>query len=142
MPASLSGSVNKSLLALEGVSREVIVDLLDHADQFRPVAAREHAGLDTHAGRIVANLFFEDSTRTRFSFCTAAIRLGARYLDLTGAGSSRSKGETLVDTALNVEAMGVDAMVVRSEASGGPALVAEAIQCPVINAGDGMHERD
>ena len=91
-------------------------------------------------GRVVANLFFEDSTRTRLSFTLAAQRLSADVIDLTGAGSSVSKGESTTDTALNVEAMGVDALVVRHRQAGAPALVAEAVRCAVINAGDGKHE--
>jgi aspartate carbamoyltransferase catalytic subunit len=92
------------------------------------------------AGRIVANLFFEDSTRTRTSFSVAAKRLGAEVVDLMGFASSVNKGETLVDTALNVEAMGVDAIVVRAKQSGAAALIAAATRCPVINGGDGKHE--
>lgn len=94
----------------------------------------------TLAGRIVANLFFEDSTRTRTSFSVAAKRLGAESVDLMGFASSVNKGETLVDTALNVEAMGVDALVMRAKQSGAAKLVRKAVKCPVINAGDGRHE--
>lgn len=92
------------------------------------------------AGRVVANMFFEDSTRTRCSFETAVHRLGGEVFNLTESGSSTRKGETLVDTALNVEAMGVSAIVVRTSVSGGAALVARRVRCPVINAGDGRHE--
>jgi len=91
-------------------------------------------------GRLVANLFFEDSTRTRLSFSIAAGRLGADVVDLEAIGSSRSKGETLEDTAKTIEAMGADAMVVRSSEPGGPAVVARAVRVPVISAGDGRHE--
>jgi len=92
------------------------------------------------AGRIVANLFFEDSTRTRTSFSVAAHRLGANVVNLSGAESSLSKGETLVDTARNIEAMGVDALVVRAKQSGAAHTIANAVACSVINAGDGRHE--
>lgn len=92
------------------------------------------------AGRIVANLFFEDSTRTRTSFSVAAHRLGASVVNLSGAESSLSKGETLVDTARNIEAMGVDALVVRAKQSGAAHTIAGAVACSVINAGDGRHE--
>ncbi len=91
-------------------------------------------------GKIVANLFFEDSTRTRTSFSVAAKRLGAQVVDLMGFASSVNKGETLVDTALNVEAMGVDAIVVRAKQSGAAGQIASAVKCPVINGGDGRHE--
>jgi aspartate carbamoyltransferase catalytic subunit len=91
-------------------------------------------------GRVVANIFFEDSTRTRVSFEIAAKRLGANVVNLGASGSSASKGETLVDTARNIEAMGVDCLVIRTSISGGAALVASAVACPVINAGDGRHQ--
>lgn len=92
------------------------------------------------SGKIIANLFFEDSTRTRTSFSVAAKRLGAQVVDLMGFASSVNKGETLVDTALNVEAMGVDAIVVRAKQSGAAGQIAAAVACPVINGGDGRHE--
>ena len=95
---------------------------------------------DELAGKTVANLFFEDSTRTRVSFSIAARSLGARVVDLTSAGSSVSKGESLLDTAWTIEAMGVDAIVVRSELSGAAALIDAHTSCAVVNAGDGTHE--
>lgn len=91
-------------------------------------------------GKVVANLFFEDSTRTRLSFTVAAKRLGADAIDLLGANSSVSKGETLIDTARNIEAMGVCALVVRARQSGAAALIASRVGIPVLNAGDGKHE--
>ena len=130
----------RSLLGLDGVPAEVLNSLLDSAESFLAAVRGETPPSTELAGRIVANLFFEDSTRTRVSFTVAAQRLGARSLDLTGAGSSLSKGETLIDTALNVEAMGVDVLVIRSRASGSPAMVSRAVRCPVVNAGDGRHE--
>lgn len=84
--------------------------------------------------------FFEDSTRTRCSFETAVHRLGGEVFTLAASGSSASKGESLVDTALNIEAMGVSGLVIRSTISGGPAMVAKRVSIPVINAGDGRHE--
>lgn len=92
------------------------------------------------AGVLIANLFFEDSTRTRVSFSIAAKRLGAEPLELDMESSSRSKGETLDDTARTVAAMGVGALVVRSREPGGPAIVDAAVDIPVISAGDGRHE--
>lgn len=91
-------------------------------------------------GRVVANLFFEDSTRTRLSFTVAAKRLGADVIDLLGSTSSVNKGETLIDTACNIEAMGVSALVVRAKQSGAAALIASRVGIPVLNAGDGKHE--
>ncbi|MHC4414266.1 MAG: aspartate carbamoyltransferase catalytic subunit [Planctomycetota bacterium] len=130
----------RSLLALDGVSRDEILALLDEAERFRAAAAGEAPPLSVCAGRLVANLFFEDSTRTRCCFTVAAKRLGAETVDLTGIGSSLSKGETLIDTALTVEAMGVSALVVRSPHAGTPRRIASFVACPVINAGDGRHE--
>lgn len=95
---------------------------------------------DELAGKVVANLFFEDSTRTRVSFSIAAQTLGAKVVDLTSAGSSVAKGEALLDTAWTIEAMGVDAMVVRAGQSGAAALIEEHCSCSIINAGDGMHQ--
>ncbi len=91
-------------------------------------------------GKVVANLFFEDSTRTRVSFSIAAKALGATVVDLTSKGSSVAKGETLLDTAWTIEAMGVDCMVVRAGQSGAAALIDEHTECAVVNAGDGTHQ--
>ncbi|MBL4697861.1 MAG: aspartate carbamoyltransferase catalytic subunit [Phycisphaerales bacterium] len=104
---------------------------LAHHDDFDPA---------TLAGRSVANLFFEDSTRTRVSFSLAAQQLGAHVLDLTSKGSSLSKGETLLDTAWTVEAMGVDALVIRFGESSACRQIAEQVKIPVINAGDGKNQ--
>jgi aspartate carbamoyltransferase catalytic subunit len=92
------------------------------------------------AGKIVANLFFEDSTRTRTSFGIAARRLGAEVVDLMGFASSVNKGETLIDTAMTIEAMGVSVLVVRARQSGAAGSIAANVDCSVINAGDGRHE--
>jgi aspartate carbamoyltransferase catalytic subunit len=92
------------------------------------------------AGRTIANLFFEDSTRTRVSFTIAAQRLGANVVDLSAKGSSVSKGETLIDTAWTIESMGVDALVVRAGQSGACELISNHVEIPVINAGDGTHQ--
>ncbi len=128
------------LLGLEGLSRDEILEWLDIAEGFLDIARGSAPSLETLTGKIVANLFFEDSTRTRGSFTVAAKRLGADCIDLSGSGSSVSKGESIVDTALTVEAMGVDAIVLRAKPSGAPHLVAKAVRIPVINAGDGRHE--
>ncbi len=95
---------------------------------------------DDLRGRTVATLFFEDSTRTRTSFTIAAQRLGADVVDLSGGTTSVNKGETIVDTALNVEAMGIDAIIVRARQAGAAVMASQRVQCPVINAGDGRHE--
>ncbi|MFO0782910.1 MAG: aspartate carbamoyltransferase catalytic subunit [Phycisphaerales bacterium] len=128
------------LLKLEGLSAQELTALLDAAEALLPVAQRTQPPRRTLEGRLVAHLFFEDSTRTRLSFETAVARLGGRSITLTENGSSTSKGETFLDTALNVEALGVDAIVVRTSLSGGAELLATQLGCTVLNAGDGRHE--
>lgn len=130
----------RHLLQLEGLDATELTALLDRAEAFLPAARGEAPTSPVLAGRLIAHLFFEDSTRTRLSFEAAAARLGARSLALQGSGSSASKGETFLDTALNVEALGVDAIVVRTSLSGGPNQLVRHVRCPVINAGDGRHE--
>jgi aspartate carbamoyltransferase catalytic subunit len=130
----------KHLLQLEGMSAADLTELLERAEQHLPIARGESPRVDVLRGRTIANLFFEDSTRTRCSFTLAARRLGADTIDIGNLGSSVSKGETIVDTALNLQAMGVDAFVVRCAASGGALMIARAAKVPVINAGDGKHE--
>jgi aspartate carbamoyltransferase catalytic subunit len=130
----------RHLLQLEGLDASELSALLDRAEALLPSARGQAPAPPSLAGRLVANLFFEDSTRTRLSFEAASARLGARSLSLQGSGSSTSKGETFLDTALNVEALGVDAIVVRTNLSGGPELLARHLGCSVINAGDGRHE--
>ncbi|HSP79008.1 MAG TPA: aspartate carbamoyltransferase catalytic subunit [Myxococcaceae bacterium] len=127
----------RHLLGIEGLRRADIEALLDRAD------AHLRGGPDaSHVlrGKVVANLFFEDSTRTRTSFEMAAHALGAEVLNWTMAGSSLSKGETLLDTVRNIEATGPVALIIRHRASGAPHLVARNVGCAVINAGDGTHE--
>ena len=126
----------RHLLQLEGVNPGLMRAWLARAaalmrpeDPGRPLA-----------GKTVATVFFEDSTRTRTSFVLAARRLGAEAIDLSGSGTSLSKGETLDDTARTIEAMGVDAIVVRVRQAGAPHLIARAVSCSVLNAGDGKHE--
>jgi len=115
--------------------------ILDTAEQIdTALAGREVKKLPTLRGRTVVNLFFEDSTRTRISFELAAKRLSADVINFAAKGSSVSKGESLKDTALTLEAMGADAIVCRHSASGAPHRLAEWVQGSVINAGDGTHE--
>ncbi|MBG81511.1 MAG: aspartate carbamoyltransferase [Phycisphaerae bacterium] len=128
------------LLGLEELDRDQLLTLLEDASSLLPIARNESPARTDLAGQIIATLFFENSTRTRMSFTLAARKLGADILDLNASTSSTAKGETLLDTALNIEAMGVDAMVMRCAASGGPQLVADHVQVPIINAGDGRHE--
>jgi aspartate carbamoyltransferase catalytic subunit len=130
----------RHLLGLEELSREEIVTLLDTAELFAEDCQRRRKKRTNLAGRVVVNLFFEPSTRTRTSFGLAARRLGADVLDFSPSGSSTSKGETFIDTAKNIEAMGIDLMVVRHSSPGAPHLLAQQLACGVISAGDGAHE--
>ncbi|WP_418276801.1 aspartate carbamoyltransferase catalytic subunit [Isoptericola jiangsuensis] len=132
----------KHLLSTADLSRDEAVLLLDTAAQMAATQSREIKKLPTLRGRTVVNLFFEDSTRTRISFETAAKRLSADVINFSAKGSSVSKGESLKDTALTLHAMGADAVVVRHWASGAPYQLAHAgwLDAAVLNAGDGTHQ--
>jgi aspartate carbamoyltransferase catalytic subunit len=130
----------KHLLGLEDLSREEIVAILDLAESFAEISTRSRKKVPALQGRIVFNLFFENSTRTRTSFSLAAKRLSADTQDFSSGVSSLSKGETFIDTARNIEAMGADVMVVRHPTPGAPHLLAQHVRASVINAGDGSHE--
>jgi aspartate carbamoyltransferase len=130
------------LLSAADLSREDAVRVLDTAAELAATQEREIKKLPTLRGRTVVNLFFEDSTRTRISFETAAKRLSADVINFAAKGSSVSKGESLKDTALTLQAMGADAVVVRHHASGAPHLLARSgwLRAAVVNAGDGTHQ--
>ena len=130
----------KHLLGLEDLSAGEILHLLDTAEKFLPYATARKAAPQKLKGRTVLNLFCEDSTRTRTSFTLAAERLGARVIQFHAATSSLSKNETLLDTARNIEAMGLDAIVIRHQERGASEAVAKAVNCSVLNAGDDSHE--
>jgi len=130
----------KHLLGLEDLSAGEIRHLLDTAEKFLPYATGRKVAPQHLKGRTVLNLFCEDSTRTRTSFTLAAERLGARVIQFHAATSSLKKNETLLDTARNIEAMGLDAIVIRHSERGMPHAVAQAVQCAVLNAGDDAHE--
>ncbi|HVF83539.1 MAG TPA: aspartate carbamoyltransferase catalytic subunit [Sphingomicrobium sp.] len=125
------------LLSIDSLSDEQVAILLDAADLF---AENVQAGTGRLAGRIVLNLFYENSTRTAMSFAIAAARLGAQPLTLSVEHSSVKKGETLADTARTLGAMAPDAVVLRHRDNGAAEKVAELVGCPVINAGDGTNE--
>ncbi len=127
-------------LTIAGMPRQELLRLIAATQKNVPIAEGRSPNRTTLSGRVIANLFFEDSTRTRCSFETAVHRLGGQVFNLTPSGSSISKGESLVDTARNIECMGVAAIVVRCAVSGGAKMVADGVKCPVINAGDGRHE--
>jgi len=132
--------VNRHLISAGDLSRDDAVLILDTAAELASVADRPIKKLPTLRGRTVVNLFYEDSTRTRTSFEAAAKRLSADVINFSAKGSSVAKGESLKDTALTLEAMGSDAIVVRHPASGAPRRLADWTSGRVINAGDGTHE--
>lgn len=131
---------HKHLLTIEELSADDIRYVLDTADGFKEISTRSIKKVPALKGKVVVNLFFEDSTRTRTSFSLAASRLSADIVDFSVKGSSVSKGETLIDTARNIEAMGVDFIIIRHAAAGAAHLLARSINCSIVNAGDGAHE--
>lgn len=129
----------KHLLSLAELSREEILHVLDTAEGFKEVSTRSIKTVPTLRGRVVVTMFFEESTRTKMSFTLAAQRLSADVVDFSEKMSSTQKGESLLDTARNIEAMGVDIMILRHPAAGAAFHLSRQIGCCVINAGDGTH---
>ncbi len=136
----MTAILGKDLVGLEHLSREQIVAILDTAEPFKEVSERPIKKVPALRGKTIVNLFFEASTRTRISFEFAEKRLSADTVNVQAAGSSVSKGETLVDTARNLEAMRIDMVVIRHGASGAASFLGDRIRSNVINAGDGKHE--
>jgi aspartate carbamoyltransferase catalytic subunit len=132
--------MNKHLLSLHDLTPDDIVRVLDTAESFREVGTRVIKKVPALRGRTVVNLFYENSTRTRISFELAAKRLSADVINFSTGGSSVSKGESLKDTALTLQAMGADAVVIRHASSGAPHALTRWISGRVLNAGDGTHE--
>lgn len=130
----------KHLLGLEDLSVDELNYILDTAEGFREVSTRSVKKVPALRGRVIVNLFFEVSTRTRISFELAGTRLSADVIHFMGATSSAQKGESLNDTARNIEAMGVDIVVVRHPCSGAAYQLSQVLDCSVVNAGDGSHE--
>ena len=130
----------KGLLGIEDFPRESIERILARAQDFQPRGEGSYPRLTSCAGKMVVNLFFEASTRTRTSFEIAARRLGAETVSITASGSSVSKGESLVDTLNTLAAMRPNAIVMRHGASGAPHFLARHMATPIVNAGDGAHE--
>jgi len=135
-----SSVLGKDLIGLEYLSREQILTVLDTAEHFKDVSERKVKKVPVLRGKTIVNLFFEASTRTRTSFEFAQKRLSADTVNITTSASSVVKGETLVDTARNLEAMRIDMVVMRHASSGAAKFLAERIPSHVINAGDGRHE--
>ncbi|MEO0094352.1 MAG: aspartate carbamoyltransferase catalytic subunit [candidate division WOR-3 bacterium] len=130
----------KDLLGIEGLGSKEIINYLDTAEKFIEVLERPIPIIPALRGKTILTLFFEPSTRTQISFSIAAKRLSADVVNFSASTSSVKKGETLLDTAKNIEAMKVDGVVVRHYASGAPKILAENLNAFVINAGDGTHE--
>ncbi len=132
--------MGQGLLGIESLTRAEIEAILARSKQFQPATGESFKRFDTLRGRSIVNLFFEASTRTRTSFEIAAKRLGADVISITAAGSSVSKGESLVDTLNTLVAMRPDAIVMRHSASGAPTFLSRYLPVPIVNAGDGTHE--
>jgi aspartate carbamoyltransferase catalytic subunit len=130
----------KHLLSVNQLAREDVLRILDTAESFREVGTRVIKKVPALRGRTVVNLFYENSTRTRISFEVAAKRLSADVINFSTSGSSVSKGESLKDTALTLQAMGADAIVIRHSSSGAPYTLSRWVTASVLNAGDGTHE--
>ncbi|OGQ44695.1 MAG: aspartate carbamoyltransferase [Deltaproteobacteria bacterium RIFCSPLOWO2_02_44_9] len=130
----------KDLLGIEELERDEIELILSTAESFKEVSDREIKKVPTLRGRTIINLFYEASTRTRTSFEIAAKRMSADTINISTSSSSIAKGETLKDTAKNLEAMNPDCIVLRHSSSGAPHILARLVKCSVINAGDGSHE--
>ena len=130
----------KSLLGLEDMNREEIICLLDKAKEFQKVLSQKGSVLDLLKGKRIINLFMEPSTRTRVAFEVAAKTLSADIISIAESSSSLTKGETLRDTALNIQALGADAIVIRHSSPGSALFLSKTIDVPIINAGDGAHE--
>jgi aspartate carbamoyltransferase catalytic subunit len=135
-----TGQHNRHLLGIRGMSAEAVTHVLDTAASFREIAGRDIKKVPTLRGRTVINLFFEPSTRTRTSFEIAGKRLSADVINISSSSSSVTKGETLLDTARNLEAMGPDLIVIRHPSAGAPHQLARICRAAVVNAGDGAHE--
>ena len=131
---------NKDLLGIEGLEVEEIEHILATAESFKEVSTRDIKKVPTLRGRTIINLFFEPSTRTRTSFELAGKRLSADVLNISVSTSSVVKGETLLDTAKNIEAMNSDIIIIRHSMSGAPEILARALKSSIVNAGDGSHE--
>jgi aspartate carbamoyltransferase catalytic subunit len=140
MTEIMSGFKHKDLLGIRQLSADEITYVLDTAESFRDISKREIKKVPTLRGRTVINLFFEPSTRTRTSFEIAAKRLSADAINISASTSSVTKGETLLDTARNLEAMSPDCIVVRHSSAGAPHQLARVCRAAIVNAGDGSHE--
>ncbi len=140
LPVHPDSWTRRHLVDLESLAAEEIETILNVADQFRLATGICKNKVDVLKGNTCANMFFENSTRTRNSFSLAARRLGADTIEFSASGSSLSKGESFIDTAKTIEAMNIDVAVIRHSTPGTPHLLARHLDCCVVNAGDGPHE--
>ena len=132
--------MKQDLLGLKDLSADEIMNILNTAQQLKNLLTQQKKKAPHLQGKTVINLFYENSTRTRMSFELAAKYLSANAANITASGSSVQKGETLIDTAMTLNAMGTDIIVMRHSMSGAPHLIAPLVSASVINAGDGMNE--
>ncbi len=139
-PAGSAAFPHRDLTGLAGLAPWEILFLLDEAEQWVDLNRMAKKRVDRLAGLTIINAFFENSTRTLLSFEIAGKRLGADVVNMHAAQSSVKKGETLIDTAMTLNAMHADAIVIRHQSSGAVRLIADKVDCPVLNAGDGQHE--
>ncbi len=139
-PAGCAAFPHRDLTGLAGLAPWEILFLLDEAEQWVQLNRQPHKRVERLAGLTIINAFFENSTRTLLSFEIAGKRLGADVVNMHAAQSSVKKGETLIDTAMTLNAMHADAIVIRHQSSGAVRLIADKVDCPVLNAGDGQHE--
>ncbi len=139
-PAGALAFPHRNLLGIGQLERHEILFLLDEAEQWVALNRQRSKHVDALAGLTIINAFFENSTRTLLSFEIAGKRLGADVVNMHAAQSSVKKGETLIDTAITLNAMRADAIVIRHGSSGATGLIADKVDCPVLNAGDGQHE--
>jgi aspartate carbamoyltransferase catalytic subunit len=134
------GWKRKDIVTMQELAADEILAVLDTADSMKEIATREIKKVPALRGKTIVNLFYEPSTRTRTSFEIAGKWLSADVVNFSAAGSSAAKGESFLDTAKNIEAMSPDVVVVRHSSPGAPQLLARALRCGVVNAGDGAHE--
>ena len=139
-PAGSAAFPHRDLTGLAGLAPWELLYLLDEAQQWVELNRQSHKRVDRLKGLTIINAFFENSTRTLLSFEIAGKRLGADVVNMHAAQSSVKKGETLIDTAMTLNAMHADAIVIRHQSSGAVQLIADKVDCPVLNAGDGQHE--
>ena len=130
----------RNLLSIRDLEKDEIISIINQAFYFKDINKRAIKKVPTLRGKTIVNCFYEPSTRTRLSFEIAGKRLSADTINISKSGSSFEKGESLIDTVRNIEAMNLDLLIMRHPATGAPHLAADVLKCPVVNAGDGINE--